>query len=271
MAGTLVKGYQIIDLLGRGASSEVYKARKIPSGQVVALKVVRRGSPGSARYFKQIENEFRIARAWEHPNLVRLYEIVASRLLFVKLQVVLAMEYVPGRPLKGGGDLTAPRIIDTCIQLCDGLGYMHAQGYIHLDMKPQNVIVTPEGKAKIMDFGLCMRKGRYNARLQGTPDFMAPEQMRRGWVDERTDVYNLGATIFHILTGKSVSGIVGGGSGSGEVFVVPAAFHTLNVEVPPEFESLIFQCCKPSPAERPATMERVKEELEDIRAKLPKA
>ena len=270
MAGIEVKGYQLLELLGRGASSEVYRARKIETRQIVALKVVKRGAPDSARHFRQIENEFRVAGAWSHPNLVKLHEIVASGFLFLRFQVALAMEYVPGQPLKGGGTLTSGELISYCTQLCDGLHYMHRQGYIHLDMKPQNVIITPDKKAKIMDFGLCTRKGQYNSRLQGTPDFMAPEQMRRGWVDERTDVYNLGATIFHILTGKSVSGVVGT-AGGGEVILLPSAFHTLNIEVPPEFENLILQCTKPSPAERPATMERLKEQLEEIRKSLPGA
>ncbi len=262
MTDTEVKGYQIIELLGRGASSEVFKARHIETRRIVALKVVRRGAEHSARHFRQIENEFRIAGAWDHPNLVKLHEIIASKFLFLRFQVALAMEYVPGAPLKTGAGVTASDLISYFMQIADGMQYMHQKGYIHLDMKPQNVIVTPDGKAKIMDFGLCTKIGQYNPRLQGTPDFMAPEQMRKGWVDERTDVYNLGATIFHVLTGKSVSGVVGTGR---DVIVMPAAFHTLNIEVPADFESFLFQCTKPSPAERPATMQRVKERLEEIR------
>jgi eukaryotic-like serine/threonine-protein kinase len=265
MSDTEVKGYQILELLGRGASSEVFRARHIKTRRIVALKVVRRGAANSARYFRQIENEFRIAGPWDHPNLVKLHEIVASGFLFLKFQVALSMEYVPGAPLKAGAGVTAADVISYFTQIADGMHYMHQKGYIHLDMKPQNVIVTPDKRAKIMDFGLCTKIGQYNPRLQGTPDFMAPEQMRKGWVDERTDVYNLGATIFHVLSGKSVSGVVGTGR---DVILMPAAFHTLNVEVPEELENLIFQCTKPSPAERPATMQRVKEQLEEIRKTL---
>ncbi len=268
MAETSVKGYQILELLGRGASSEVYKARQIRSGQVVAVKVVRRGT-GGARHFRQIFNEFQVARGWEHPNLVRLHDIVTERLLFWKLQVALVMEYVPGETPRGAAGLTTRQFVDNYIQLADGLGYMHRLGYVHLDMKPQNVIVTPEGQAKIMDFGLCTRKGRYNPRVQGTPDFMAPEQLRKGWVDEQTDVFNLGATMFYVLCGKPVHMMLTHSTRlDGRASVTSETFQSMSVDVPPEIESLILQSCRPSPAERPLSMARVKERLEAIRAKL---
>jgi serine/threonine-protein kinase len=270
MSGIAVKGYQIIELIGRGASSEVFKARRIPSGQLVALKVVRRKDADSSRHFKQIANEFGAAREWNHPNLVRLHEIVTERLLFWKTQMALAMEFVPGEPLRSAHGLTVSDLVSYYMQIASGLHYMHQQGHIHLDMKPQNVIITPDKKAKIMDFGLCTLKGKYNPRVQGTPDFMAPEQMRKGWVDERTDIYNLGATMFYIVTGKSVQMTLthrqhreGGASVSSETF------HSLSVEVPHELESLILESCRSGPAERPATMERIMERLEAIRRKLP--
>ncbi len=271
MADTSVKGYQVIELLGRGASSEVFKARHVRTGQVVALKVVRRGAQG-ARYFRQIYNEFGVARGWEHPNLVRLYDLVSERLLFWKLQVALAMEYVPGDMLKGAAGLTTRRFVDIYIQLADGLGYMHERGFVHLDMKPPNVIVTPEGQAKIMDFGLCTRKGRYNPRVQGTPDFMAPEQLRKGWVDEQTDVFNLGATMFYVLSGKPVHMMLTHSTRlDGKASVTSETFQSMSVDVPPEIESLILQSCRPSPAERPLSMARVRERLEAIRARLREA
>jgi serine/threonine-protein kinase len=271
MSQTSVKGYQIVESIGRGASSEVFKARRIRDGQWVALKVVRRGAAESGRHFRQIYNEYAVASAWEHPNLVRLYGLVTSRLIFLKLQVALAMEYVPGRMMKGAAGLTTKQFIENYIQLADGLGYMHQHGYIHLDMKPHNVMVTPDGQAKVMDFGLCTKNGRYNPRVQGTPDFMAPEQLRKGWVDERTDVFNLGATMFYVLTGKPVHmTLVHSVRQNGHASVTSETFQSMSVEAPPELESLILQSCRPSPAERPATMARVKERLEAIRAKLAK-
>ncbi|HUW58350.1 MAG TPA: serine/threonine-protein kinase [Planctomycetota bacterium] len=269
MAGPHAKGYQIIDLIGRGAGSEVYKARHMRSGEIAAVKIVRHDAPDSARLFKQITNEFKVARKWTHPNLVRLHELVAERLLLWKLQLALAMEYVPGDSLSADGNYTPRQIVDYYAQLADAMNYMHRHGYIHLDMKPQNVIVTPEGQAKIMDFGLCTRKGRYNPRVQGTPDFMAPEQPRKGWVDERTDIYNLGATLFHVITGKAVHMTLTSRTAvNGTAALQSETFQSRRVDVPPELESLILESCRPSPAERPATMERVLERLEGIRGKL---
>jgi serine/threonine-protein kinase len=265
MAELQVKGYQLIDLIGRGAGSEVYKARQMRSGEIVAVKIVRRGSAESSRLFAQIANEYKVAHAWTHPNLVRLHELVVERLLFWKLQVALAMELVPGDPLGDGAKPSTQKIISIYRKLADALFYIHERGYIHLDMKPQNVVVAESGEPKIMDFGLCMRKGRYNARVQGTPDFMAPEQLRKGWVDERTDIYNLGATMYHVVTGKSVQMTLTSRNGlAGNAQVTSNTFQSLNVEMPEELESLILESCRPSPAERPATMERVQERLAKI-------
>lgn len=266
MAEPQVKGYQIIELIGRGAGSEVYKARRMRTGDVVAVKIVRRGSRESARLFRQIANEFKVARRWTHPNLIRLHELVTERLIFWKLQVALIMEYVPGETLMGGRKLTPGRIVDYYTQLAEAMYYMHQHGYVHLDMKPQNVMVTPEGRTKIMDFGLCTKKGRYNPRVQGTPDFMAPEQLRKGWVDERTDIFNLGATMFHVITGKSVQMTLTSRTGvNGASTVTSNTFQSLNIEVPPALESLMLESCRHSSAERPATMQRVLEKLESIR------
>jgi len=269
MADLRVKGYELIELVGRGAASEVYKARRLSSGQVVAVKVVRRGSGEGARQFGQLANEFRVARQWTHPNLVRLYELVAARLLLWKLQVALVMEYVPGETLKSGKSFTPLHFVECYVQLAEAMQYMHQHGTIHLDMKPQNVIVTPTGQAKIMDFGLCTRKGRYNPRVQGTPDFMAPEQMRKGWVDERTDIFNLGATMFSVITGKSVQmTLTSRLRTNGGPSVISETFQSRSVEVLPELESLILQSCRPSPAERPAALARVLERLHGIRDQL---
>ncbi|HUU44051.1 MAG TPA: serine/threonine-protein kinase [Planctomycetota bacterium] len=270
MPETQVKGYRMIDLVGRGAGSEVYKARQMSTGDLVAVKVVHRGSPDSARLFAQIANEYRVARDWTHPNLVRLEELVVMRLLVWKLQVALVMEFVPGETLTAANDRTVEQFLSYYRQLAEGMLYMHHHGYIHLDMKPQNVIVTPDDEARIMDFGLCTKKGQYNARVQGTPDFMAPEQMRKGWVDERTDIYNLGATMFRVITGKSVQMMLTSRMGpGGDGVVTSETFHSLSIDVPEQLESLILESCRPSPAERPATMERVLERLDRVAKKLP--
>jgi len=268
MAEPHVRGYQLIELIGTGAGSEVYKGRQMSTGDVVAVKMVRRGGPDSTRLFAQIANEYKVARGWTHPNLVRLHALIVDRLLLWKFQVALVMEYVPGETLNGEGGLTVDQMLSWYRQLADAMLYMHHHGYIHLDMKPQNVMVTPEGDMKIMDFGLCTKKGQFNARVQGTPDFMAPEQMRKGWVDERTDIYNLGATMYHVITGKSVQMTLTSRNGvAGDASVTSETFQSLNVDVPEELESLILECCRHSPAERPATMQRVIERLDKFAGK----
>ena len=273
MAVGRVKGYELIAQIGAGARSTIWRARALKSGQICAVKIVRRGDGVDSRYFRQMSNEYRIARRFNHPNLVKVYELVSSRFLFWVTQVALAVEYVPGvnlAELSRTEKLDATRLVSLYIQLADGLGYMHSQNVVHLDMKPHNVIVTPEGQAKIVDFGLCMSKGNYNRRVQGTPDFMAPEQIRMGWVDERTDVYNLGATMFYLITGNSVQMTLTSrnGNSNGRATVASQTFRSLDVDVPEALESLILASCRPQPAERPHTMAQVLADLRTITVRL---
>ena len=281
MAVGRVKGYELIAEIGSGASSTVWRARDLESGSICAVKIVDRGNGVDSRYFRQMANEYRIARHFNHPNLAQVYALVTSRVLFWTTQMALAMEYVPGvglADLRQTEKLDASRLVNLYIQLADALGYMHSQGMVYLDMKPHNVIVTAEGQAKVMDFGLCMPKGNYNRRVQGTPDFMAPEQIRMGWVDERTDVYNLGATMFYLITGNSVQMTLTSrqslanngrnGAGNGTATVESQTFRSLDVDVPEALESLILASCRPQPAERPHTMAQVLADLRRIVSRL---
>ena len=273
MAARTVKGYELISPIGTGAVSTIWRARDLTNGDICALKVIARSSGADGRHFRQMTNEYRVAQRFEHPNLARAYELVTSRVLFWTTQMALAMEYVPGSTLaelREKEELDAARLVEIYIQLADGMGYMHSQGIVHLDMKPHNVIITPEGQAKIVDFGLARTKGNYTGRVQGTPDFMAPEQIKMGWVDERTDVYNLGATMFYLVTGKSVQMTLTSrnGNGNGKATVGSQTFRSLEVEVPEAMESLILASCRPQPAERPHTMAQVLADLREIAAKM---
>ena len=275
MAAGRVKGYELIARIAYGAGSTVWRARALKTGEICALKIASRSDGVDSRHFRQIVNEYRTARRFDHPNLARVHELISSRVLFLVTQMALAMEYVPGvnlAELRQKKKLSAAHLLDLYMQLAEGLSYMHSQNVVHLDMKPQNVIVTPEGQVKIVDFGLCMPAGNYNRRVQGTPDFMAPEQIRMGWVDERTDVYNLGATMFYLITGNSVQMTLtarnGNGNGNGKATVASQTFRSLKIDVPGPLESLILASCRPQPAERPHTMAQVLADLHDIASKL---
>lgn len=273
MAVGQVKGYKLIAQIGLGASSTIWRARALKSGEICAVKIVARGDGVDSRYFRQVANEYRVARRFNHPNLARVYELVVSRVLFWKTQLALAMEHVPGvdlAELSQKEKLDAARLVNIYIQLADGLGYMHSQNVVHLDMKPHNVIVTPDGRVKIVDFGLCMPSGNYNRRVQGTPDFMAPEQVHMGWVDERTDIYNLGATMFYLITGNSVQMTLTArdDNSNGKATVASQTFRSLEIDVPETLESLILASCRPQPAERPHTMAQVLADLRDVAGRL---
>ncbi len=267
MALVRVKGYELIAQIGSGAVSSVWRARDLRNGNICAVKIIARADGADRRHFRQMTNEYRAARNFCHPNLARLYNLIPSRILFWTTQMALAMEYVPGvhlADLRQAEKLDAARLVNIYIQLAEGMAYMHAQNIIHLDMKPHNVILTPQGEAKIVDFGLCRAKGNYNHRVQGTPDFMAPEQIKMGWVDERTDIYNLGATMFYLVTGNSVQMTLTSRNGhsNGKASVASQTFRSLEVEIPEALESLILASCRHQPAERPHTMTQL---LGDLR------
>lgn len=273
MAASRVKGYELIAQIASGAKSHIWRARQLSTGDAYAVKIVQRGHGVDERYFRQMENEYRIARRFNHPNLARVYEFIPSGFLFWTFQVAVVVELVPGpnlAELAVSQPLPLPRLIDLYIQLADGLGYMHSQGFVHLDMKPHNVVVTSDDKAKIVDFGLCMPTGQYNPRIQGTPAFMAPEQIVKGRVDERTDIYNLGATMFYILTGKSAQIMLTQRNGNGKSGVADQAFRSLSVDIPEELEALIMTSCRPNPADRPWTMNDVATRLRDVAQQMSK-
>jgi serine/threonine protein kinase len=206
-----VDKYIVVDFLGRGGNSLVLKARHtLLPGRFVALKTldirsVHRSDDALARFRREIE----ILGRMEHPNIVRALDVIRTR-----TQLYLVLEYVEGRDLaslvKERGPIPVAGAVGYTVQAARGLAYAHAHGVVHRDLKPGNLLVTRDGVVKIADLGLARF---YDNELAteltlkgcclGTPEYMAPEQAEdASAADARSDIFSLGATLFHLLTGE---------------------------------------------------------------------
>src|SRR4051812_43912698 len=207
--------YKILDRIGAGGMGEVFRARDTRLGRTVALKVIAAPIADDAERRDRFVHDAHTAATLSHPNIAALYEIGEDQ-----GHLFLAFEFVPGETLASviaGRPLNPRRTIDLAVQIADALADAHALGITHGDIKPANVIVTPKGHAKILDFGFAAwtagGAGRFEAATEatagagaaatrGTVTYMSPEQALGEAIDHRTDIFSLGIVLFEMLTGK---------------------------------------------------------------------
>jgi len=258
--------YDVLERLGEGARSTIYKVRDPATGRELALKHVLRADPKDLRFIEQMEAEFEISRQFTHPNLRRSYELKIIKTMLLKVnEAFLVMELVDGRPL----DVAPPRdmmeIIDTFIAAAQGLRAMHQMGYAHCDIKPNNILRNAKGEVKIIDFGQSCRIGTVKERIQGTPDYIAPEQVTRRPISVQTDVFNLGATLYWAITGKPIPTLYTVQKKGEHSFLLDSKFESpmdLNPKVPPAVSNLVMECIATKPSKRPADMDQFINRLE---------
>jgi serine/threonine-protein kinase len=185
--------------------ASIFKARDGFSGVTVALKIPHVQFESDIVFSQRFEREEKIMQKLDHPAVIR---ILKPR---EKSRMYLAMEFVEGRSLRAimrGKPLPTEQALDLAKQVCEALVYLESLGVVHRDLKPENVIVQPDGKVKILDFGIAMAESSRRltwgalSNAIGTPDYMAPEQIKGKRGDARTDVYALGMLLYEMLTGK---------------------------------------------------------------------
>ncbi len=271
--GTKLAGFSVIAELGRGAASVVYLVQDPKSKQIYALKQVQKNSPKDQRFLDQAEGEYTIASKVKHPVVRRMHDIIKTRALLQVKELFLVMEYVDGVAI----DKHPPKSIESTLaifsQVARGLAAMHRAGFVHADMKPQNVVICDSGAIKIIDLGQACAIGAVKERIQGTPDYIAPEQVHRRELTERTDVYNLGATLYWALTSRNIpTAIAKGdslvGSLDDNLIEKPVPIREIAPQVPEQLADLIMQCVEVNPANRPQSMEEVADKLEFMLARL---
>ncbi len=264
MPDTLLN-YAILGTLGEGAGSTIYRGRDKTTGRVVAIKHVKRDKPKDIRFVEQVEAEYEVSRSFSHENLRRSYSLKVMKTMLVKVtEAVLVMEYFEGKPLERGLPPDLAEVIQTFIDAANGLGAMHRMGWAHCDIKPNNILRSDDGQVKVIDFGQSCRIGTVKQRIQGTPDYIAPEQVERLPVSEATDVFNLGATLYWATTGKHVPTSYHAKRAGENSFVIDAMFKSpreLNPEVPVAVSDVIMQSVATNAKKRPQTMDELARKL----------
>jgi serine/threonine protein kinase len=269
-----VRGYGILSALGAGAGSIIYKAVSRESGEPVAIKWVARRSRADDRYIRQVENEWEVCSRLSHPNVVGVRELVRRRDLFWLRGCALVMEYIDGRPLATLEGLPLASLLEYFVQTASALEHIHEQGYAHCDLKPHNILVRWDGLlVKLVDFGIAAPLGSQRDRVQGTVSFIAPEQTEPGAVDRRTDIFNLGATMYRLLTGHSLptTFLSTPGTSPQPAQLLWASITKINPAVPKPLADLVLDCTRRPIQERPASAAEVMARLEAVRSEVSSA
>jgi len=268
--GALVAGrYEILEELGRGGMGEVFRVRDRELDEVVALKTLkpRADLPEVAR--TRFLNEIKLARKITHPNVVRVFDLGTWRDI-----TFLTMEYIPGPTLSRwvrAGDHEEASLGEKITLLkgvAAGLVEAHRMGVIHRDLKPQNVILTPAGVPKVVDFGIATaREGAdltQDGHFVGSPRYVSPEQVQGLALDARSDVYSFGLLAYFVLTGDDAFG------GENPTLILLAQLRetppplSSKVRVPPSLDRLLARCLAKDPAQRPGSLREVLKGLEEI-------
>lgn len=262
-------GYRLTRLLGTGAHSRIYLGTDIKTGERFAIKRVVRSSADDDRFLEQCEIEYQFSRHFTHEVLRKSFHLHKVRKLLQLRDVYLVMEFVPGVGLEREMPNRLFGFLALFIRVSEGLRALHASGVVHTDLKPNNIMIAPGGVVKIIDFGQACRIGHRKPRIQGTPDYIAPEQVNREVLTPRTDVFNLGATMYYMLTLKTfpttISGMDRVGKHSLQDDGKPPMPIDLNPKIPVALSNLVMDCCKTDPRRRPADMDVVLQRLRAVR------
>ncbi|SDI43704.1 serine/threonine protein kinase [Pseudobutyrivibrio sp. 49] len=195
--------YEIIDKVGSGGMSDVYRAKDHILGREVAIKILKPEFSEDATFVAKFRTEAQSAAGLEHPNIVNIYDVGSENGLYF-----IVMEYVEGITLKTyiekKGQLNFKEAISIAIQVGRGIEAAHQKGIIHRDIKPQNIIISTEGKVKVTDFGIARAasSNTIHADVMGSVHYSSPEQARNGFVDGKSDIYSLGIVMYEMVTGR---------------------------------------------------------------------
>lgn len=252
-------GYRTLNQIGVGARSTISQVVRVTTGQFFALKRVVRRTTDDDRFLRQVEIEYDVSSGVDHPALRKSIEIQRIRKWFKVREVLLLMEFVTGKTLEQDRPTDVGGAIAVGRKIAKGLHALHEHGYVHADIKPNNILVSEEGELKIIDFGQSCPIGHKKERVQGTPDYIAPEQVQKLPLDRRTDVFNLGATLYWVLTNRNYPTDIRQSAkpGGHEIKAAKQAPKDIVPGIPGPLSQLVMDCCREAPADRPADMKQV--------------
>ncbi|MDB5298185.1 MAG: putative serine/threonine protein kinase [Phycisphaerales bacterium] len=260
-------GYDVVERLGEGAHSAIYVVSARKTGQLYALKHVVPTEPKHVRFIEQIQTEFAVSRTFRHPGLRKCIALTLRKKYWLfgpVTEAAMVMELVDGVPLDVDLPAELPAVVDVFVKVAAALGALHHYRYLHCDTKPNNILRDRHGAVRVIDFGQACLAGTRKERIQGTPDFIAPEQALCQTLEYPTDVYNFGATLYWALTGgQRVPTMMNVSKDERQVvrdqkYPAPA---DLNPKVPPALSKLVMECLKVAPAYRPQSMDEIIQRL----------
>jgi len=259
--------FELLQEIGHGGMGVVYRARQKSLNRIVALKVLLFGPHASAESVKRFRAEAVATAALQHPNIVAIHEVG-----FCEGQHFIAMDYVAGRPLSAlirGNPLPARRAAGYLKAIAEAIHYAHEHGILHRDLKPANVLIDANDQPRVTDFGLAKRlegdsELTVTGQVLGSPNYIPPEQAsgKRGTLSRRSDVYALGAILYHALTGRPP--FVGEGLAETVQQALnqePPSPRLLNPGVPRDLETVCLKCLEKEPGKRYATAQLLAAEL----------
>jgi serine/threonine-protein kinase len=263
--------FRIITKLGEGAGSVIYLGRDIRNGARYAIKHVKLHTPDDMRFVDQLKDEYECGRLLDHPVIRKVFELRYVRRRLRINSAMLFMEYVDGMPMNAPEfSRPIPELLRLFIRAAEGLTAMHKAGFVHADLKPGNTLVTAAGEVKLIDLGQASRAYHAKSRIQGTIDYIAPEQASRDILDPRTDVFGLGATLYRLLTGKAIPTDM-----NQHVSMLTTRWLGKSIQerdeelapvpLPAAIERFIEACCHKEPARRLPDMRAVIERLDMLR------
>jgi serine/threonine-protein kinase len=261
-----IPNYRVFERIDHGAGSVIYKAKCMRTGTLYAVKHVKIRTPEDQGYLEQLKNEYAVGSAIDHPVVRKIYELRHLRRRLRVYGALLFMEYVEGMTFRDPDfNKPLPELLLWFARVAEGLYAMHRQRFVHADLKPGNILLTGDGEVKLIDFGQACRMHTAKSRIQGTVDYMAPEQVAREILDQRTDVFGLGATLHRVVTGKP---IVTDMNKTVNVHAQANLGKRVEELVAPTMEGLpvcfirlIQDACNADPKKRPADMREMRERL----------
>ncbi len=205
--GSQFDHYAVKEVIARSNTSSILRATDLRSGQDIALKMPHPEVEGDLLFYQRFLREREICESLDHPAVVKAFPTGKRSRMYI------AMEVAPGQRLRqvlsDRGKLPARQAVKIAVAVCEALDYIHSQGVVHRDLKPENIMIDGEDRIKLIDFGIASRSGARRltfgklSNVMGTPDYIAPEQVKGKRGDAQTDVYALGIILYEMLTGET--------------------------------------------------------------------
>jgi serine/threonine protein kinase len=269
MAIDRIGKFTVLGTLGSGAHSSILHVRRAEDEREYALKLVSIDEKDDLKYLEQAKHEFRVGQMLNHPTLVKVHAFeTEGGWLSGPKKAKLLLEYVPGQTMDKIPLLKMAKLLRVLERIADALTHAHKHGVFHADLKPNNLIYERGTRVKVLDYGLAWIKGEPKNRVQGTPEYMAPETFAHKLINERTDLYNFGATMYRLATLQLPPCWA---SGEDSLPMTSKVFRSqlkpvreANPLVPEGLADLIHHCLQPDANKRPERMSEVQGVLDQL-------